>query len=164
MRKLNLQLFAGGHDVTVQKDAHMTTASASSTSDVQKDATVTLTLTPDSGYEVADVQVLAGGVTIHEDSDVVTFTMGEADVVIVVTSQANNEYKVTENRNVYVNGTKTTLVKNVTVVYAANGAIDDVECSPTAVTLNAEIIADLVAEGILVKNHPAWEGEPTPAS
>ena len=164
MRKLNLQLFAGGHSVTVQKDAHMTTASASSTSDVQKDATVTLTLTPASGYEVADVQVLAGGVTIHEDSDVVTFTMGEADVVIVVTSQANNEYKVTESINVYVNGTKTALVKNVTVVYAANGAIADVECSPTAVTLNAEIIADLVAEGILVKNHPAWEGTPTPES
>ena len=164
MRKLNLQLFAGGHDVTVQKDAHMTTASASSTSDVQKDATVTLTLTPASNYEVADVQVLAGGVTIHEDSDVVTFKMGEADVVIVVTSQANNEYKVTENCNVYVNGTKTALVKNVTVVYAANGAIADVECSPTAVTLNAEIIADLVAEGILVKNHPAWEGTPTPES
>ena len=164
MRKLNLQLFAGGHSVTVQKDAHMTTASASSTSDVQKDATVTLTLTPASGYEVADVQVLAGGVTIHEDSDVVTFTMGEADVVIVVTSQADNEYKVTENRNVYVNGVKTALVKNVTVVYAENGAIADVECSQTAVTLNAETIADLVAEGVLVKNHPACKGEPTPAS
>ena len=164
MRKLNLQLFAGGHSVTVVKDAHMTTASASSTSDVQKDATVTLTLTPASGYEVADVQVLSGGVTIHQDDDTVSFTMGEADVVIVVTSQANNLYKVTESCNVWVNGTKTALNKNVDPVYAANGAICDVNCSPTAVTLNAEIIADLVAEGILVKDHPAWVGTPTPSA
>ena len=164
MRKLNLQLFAGGHSVTVVGDSHMSAASASSTTDVQAEATVTLTLTPASGYEIAEVEVLAGGVTVHQDDDTISFTMGSSDVVISVKSQKNNEYKVTESCNVYVNGTKTALVKNVTVVYAANGAIADVECSPTAVTLNAETIADLVAEGVLVKNHPAWEGEPTPAS
>lgn len=161
MRKLNLQLFTGS-TVTVYKDAHMTTASASPNSSVAKDATVTLTLTPASGYEVADIQVLAGGVTVHQDDDTVSFVCGESDVVLLVTSQKNNEYKVTENCNVYVNAAKTQLVKNVTTVYAANGAIADVECSPTAVTLNAEIIADLVAEGVLVKNHPAWKGTPTP--
>ena len=69
MKKLfmDLQLFAGGHNVLVLKDSHMTTASASSTSDVQAAATVTLTLTPASGYEVANVEVLAGGVTVHLD-------------------------------------------------------------------------------------------------
>ena len=64
MKKImNLQLFAGGHSVTVLKDAHMTTASASSTSDVQAEATVTLTLTPATNYELDTVEVLAGGVT-----------------------------------------------------------------------------------------------------
>lgn len=164
MRKLNLQRFAGGHSVTVVKDANMTTASASSTTDVQKDATVTLTLTPASNYEIADVQVLAGGVEIHQDNTTISFTMGQADVVIVVTSQANNMYKITESRNVYVNGTKTALVKNVDPVYAANGAICDVKCSPAAITLNAEIVAALVAEGVLLKDHPAWVGTPTPES
>ena len=163
MRKLNLQLFAGGHAVKMIKDAHMTTASASATTDVQADATVTLTLTPASGYEVADVQVLEGDVTVYQDGTTISFTMGSKDVVISVLSQPTNEYKVTENTNVYVNEAKTRLVKNVTPVYAANGALADVECSPSAVTLNAEIVAELVAQGILVKNHPAWKGDPTPS-
>ena len=44
MKKLNLQQFAGGHSVTVYKDSHVTTATPSSDSDVQKNADVTLTL------------------------------------------------------------------------------------------------------------------------
>ena len=82
MRKLNLQIFAGGHTVTVHKDAHMTTASASSTSDVQKDAEVTLTLTPASGYEVAEIEVISGGVTITTEDDTTGFVMGNEDVVL----------------------------------------------------------------------------------
>ena len=164
MRKIDLQLFAGGHAVRVMKDAHMTTASASATSDVQADATVTLTLTPASGYEVADVQVLAGDVEVHEDNNVVTFKMGSKDVDIVVTSQKNNDYKITENRDVYVNNSKTTLVKNLTEVLAPNGAIAEIKCNPTAVTLDAGIVAELVKEGVLVKNHPAWKGTPTPSA
>ena len=164
MRKIDLQLFAGGHKVDVVKDAHMTTASASSTTDVAKDATVTLTLTPASGYEVADVQVLAGGVTVHQDNNTISFTMGEADVVIVVTSQRNNEYKVTENRDVYVNDSKTTLKRNLTEVLANNGAIVEVKCNPQVVTLDAGIVAELVKEGVLVKDKPAWKGTPTPSA
>ena len=84
------------NNVTVLKDAHMTTASASATEDVQAAATVTLTLTPASGYEVADVEVLAGGVTVHQDDSTVSFAMGSSDVVISVTSQKNNEYRISE--------------------------------------------------------------------
>ena len=163
MRKLNLQLFTGS-TVTVYKDAHMTTASASPNSSVAKDATVTLTLTPASGYEVKDIIVIAGGVTVHQDNTTISFACGETDVILYVTSQKNNEYKVVENCNVYVNNAKTQLVKNVTPVYAANGGLADVGCSPTAVTLDAAIVADLVAEGILVKDNPAWKGTPTPSA
>lgn len=163
MRKLNLQLFTGS-TVTVYKDAHMTTATASPNSSVAKDATVTLTLTPASGYELKDIIVLAGGVTVHQDNTTISFACGETDVVLYVTSQKNNEYKVVENCNVYVNNAKTQLVKNVTPVYAANGGLADVECSPTAVTLDAAIVADLVAGGILVKDNPAWKGSPTPSA
>ena len=163
MRKINLQLFTGS-SVTVYKDAHMTTASASPNSSVAKDATVTLTLTPATGYEVKDIIVIAGGVTVHQDNNTIRFACGETDVILYVTSQKNNEYKVVETCNVYVNGAKTQLVKNVKPVYSANGGLADVECTPTAVTLDAAIVADLVAEGILVKDNPAWKGTPTPSA
>ena len=163
MRKLNLQLFTGS-TVTVYKDAHMTTASASPNSSVAKDATVTLTLTPASGYEVKDIIVIAGGVTVHQDNTTISFACGETDVILYVTSQKTNEYKVVESCNVYVNGAKTQLVKNVKPVFSANGGLADVECTPTAVTLDAAIVADLVAEGILVKDNPAWKGTPTPSA
>lgn len=163
MRKINLQLFTGS-TVTVYKDAHMTTASASPNSSVAKDATVTLTLTPATGYEVKDIIVIAGGVTVHQDNTTISFACGETDVILYVTSQKNNEYKVVETCNVYVNGAKTQLVKNVKPVYSANGGLADVECTPTAVTLEAAIVADLVAEGILVKDNPAWKGTPTPSA
>lgn len=163
MRKINLQLFTGS-TVTVYKDAHMTTASASPNSSVAKDATVTLTLTPATGYEVKDIIVIAGGVTVHQDNTTISFACGETDVILYVTSQKNNEYKVVETCNVYVNGAKTQLVKNVKPVYSANGGLADVECTPTAVTLDAPIVADLVAEGILVKDNPAWKGTPTPSA
>ena len=163
MRKINLQLFTGS-TVTVYKDAHMTTASASPNSSVAKDATVTLTLTPADGYEVKDIIVIAGGVTVHQDNTTISFACGETDVILYVTSQKDNEYKVVETCNVYVNGAKTQLVKNVKPVFSANGGLADVECTPTAVTLDAAIVADLVAEGILVKDNPAWKGTPTPSA
>lgn len=158
--KLNLQLFAGGHSVTVYKDAHMTTASASSTSDVQKNATVTLTLTPASGYEVANVEVISGGVTIYQ-GDNVTFTMGEENVVLYVTSQATNAYKVVENCFVSVNGTVTNLVRNMTLIYGVNGAIVGVDGTASAISLGADVLANLVASGVIVKD-PAWKGEEEP--
>ena len=147
---MDLQLFAGGHSVTVLKDAHMTTASASATSDVQAEATVTLTLTPATGYELDTVEVLAGGVTI-EYGDAVTFEMGSENVQLIARSKKANTYQVLENCDVWVNGTKSQLRRNTTLVKAPNGAIKAVEVSGTTVTLNAEMVADLVKQGVIVK-------------
>ena len=148
--EMDLQLFAGGHNVTVLKDAHMTTASASSTSDVQAEATVTLTLTPATNYELDTVEVLAGGVTI-EYGDSVTFKMGSADVTLIARAKKSNTYQVIENRDVWVNGTKTALRRNMTLEKAPNGAIKGVTVSGTTVSLNSEMVADLVKEGVIVK-------------
>lgn len=150
MRKLNLQLFAGGHSVTVHKDAHMTTASASATSDVQAETTVTLTLTPATGYEVDEVEVIAGGVTIEKEGDVTSFEMGSENVILFVKSKAGNVYRVTEDSTVFINGAKTKLYKNVEVVVTPAGGISDVKCAGTAITLN-DAVQSLIDQGILVK-------------
>ena len=147
---MDLQLFAGGHSVTVLKDAHMTTASASATSDVQAEGTVTLTLTPATGYELDTVEVLAGGVTI-EYGDSVSFEMGSENVQLIARSKKANTYQVLENCDVWVNGTKSQLRRNTTLVKAPNGAIKAVEVSGTTVTLNAEMVEDLVKQGVIVK-------------
>jgi len=158
--KMKLNLFAGGHSVTVYKDAHMTTASASSTTDVAKDATVTLTLTPASGYEVANVEVISGGVTIYQ-GDSISFTMGETDVVLYVTSKKTTAYKVVEPCYCCVNQTVTKLQRNMKLVYGKNGAIIGVEGTDTDISLNADMVANLVAAGVIVKD-PAWKGEEEP--
>jgi hypothetical protein len=150
MRKLNLQLFSGGHSVTVVADGGFSAASASSTSDVQKNADVTLTLTPSSGKEIASVEVLSGGVTLTVTEGVYGFKMGEANVVIVAKSKANNLYKITENREITINGTKTKLTKNITEKKAKNGVVYEIECTPTAVTAG-DVIPGLVDEGVLIK-------------
>ena len=147
----NLQLFAGGHSVTCLKDGNMTTFSASSTSDVQAEATVTLTVTPATGYELDRIEVLAGGVEPKYESSAWTFKMGSADVTLIAHSKANNIYKIVENCDVWVNGSKTHLQRNMELVRGNNGAITGVTCTGTAVTLNSEIVAALVKEGRLVK-------------
>jgi len=152
MKKLNLQQFAGSLTVTVYKDAHMTTASASPSSSLAKDDSVALTLTPASGYEVNDVEVVSGGVTIDYDpDDGYSFTMGESNVVLNVTSKKNNLYKITENTWVWVNGSGTELKRNMKYVRHNNGAIVDVESSGTAVTVNADVVAKLIEAGVLIK-------------
>ena len=153
MEKLmNLQLFSGGHSVSVVADGGFSAASASSSSDVQADATVTLTLTPADTYEIASVEVLSGGVTLDYDpDDGYSFTMKSADVVIVAKSKKNNIYKIVENCDVWVNGTKTHLQRNLTLKKGPNGAIIGVDGNGTAVTLSAEIVAELVKAGTLVK-------------
>ena len=149
---MNLQLFAGGHSVTVVADDGMSAASASSTSDVAENATVTLTLTPGSNKELASVEVLTGGVTLEVSAQgAYSFKMGTANVIIVVKSKANNIYKIVENCDVWVNGSKTHLQRNMTLEMGPNGAITGVSCTGTAVTLSSEIVANLVKEGRLVK-------------
>lgn len=145
------QLFAGGHSVTVVADGGFSAASASSSSDVQKDATVTLTLTCNTGKEIASVKALSGGVTVEEDDGTYSFTMGEANVVIVAESKSSNTYMVVENTFVSVNGTVTRLQRNMQLVKGKNGAIVGVDCTGTALTVSADIIAALEKSGAIRK-------------
>ena len=147
--KLDLQYFAGGHSVTLYKDAGVTTFTASADSDVQKNAEVTLTVVFASGYELDEYEVIAGGVTVNPSTK--KFTMGEADVVIYLKTKKNNLYVVTEDTVVNINGTETSLAKNVKVTVAANGAPSGATVNPTEVSIDAATIAQLVKAGILVK-------------
>lgn len=147
--KLDLQYFAGGHSVTLYKDSGVTTFTASADSDVQKNAEVTLTVVLETGYEVDEYEVIAGGVTVNASTK--KFTMGEADVVIYLKTKANNKYVVTEPVEVNINGTKTNLAKNVQLQLTGNGKVYGVTVSGTAITFDAAVIAQLVAGGILVK-------------
>lgn len=147
--KMILDLFAGGHSVTVVADAGMTTASASATSDVQKNAEVTLTLTPDTGYEVKEVEVLAGGVTYNPSTK--KFVMGEADVIIVVRTRATTSFLVTEEIMLAVNDTRVQLHKNAKVVLTPNGVPKAViaDGGAATITLN-DAVQSAIDQGILV--------------
>ena len=148
--RMNLQLFAGSLTVTVYKDSGMTTASASPASSLAKGDTVTLTLTPASGNEVDKVIVLSGGVTV--DMATKKFDMGESNVVLCVTSKDATTYKVVENCYCNVNGTVTNLVRDMKIVKGPNGAIIGVDSTGTDLgSLNADIVSQLVASGVLVK-------------
>lgn len=148
--KLNLQLFAGGHNVTVVKDDGVSAASASSTSDVQANAEVTLTVTFASGYELDKYDVITGGVTV--DPSTKKFTMGSKDVVIAVKSKGSKTYMVTENCYYGVNGTFGKLTRNMKLVIGPNGQIVGVDCAGTDLTsMSADLIANMVASGVLVK-------------
>ena len=148
--KLDLQMYTGSYTVTVYKDANMTTATASPNSTLDKDDEVTLTLTPASGYEVDEVEVISGGVTVNMETK--KFAMGEANVVLYVKSKSSSKYKIMERVYTCVNGTVTVLNPNVVIKYAKTGAIEAVDCDGTSLaSLNADILASLVADGIAIK-------------
>ena len=147
--KLDLQYYAGGHSVTLYKDVGASAFTASADSDVQQNAEVTLTVTLASGYEVKEYEVIAGGVTVNPSTK--KFTMGTSDVVIYLKTQKNNLYAITENVEVNINGSKTSLGRNVKPLDTKTGALDGVDLTPTEVTAEAATVAQLVAAGIMVK-------------
>lgn len=151
--KLNLQQFAGSLTVTIMKDdnSHWTAASASPASSLAKDDEVALTVTPADGYELDEIEVLAGGVTIVEDDGDYGFVMGESNVTLYFKSKADNLYKVVENTWVSVNGSSTELKRNMIVVAGPNGAVVDVKCTPTALTISPDVIKSLLASGAIIK-------------
>ena len=154
MQKLNLQQFAGSLTVTIMKDdnSHWTAASASPASSLAKNDTVTLTVTPASGYELDEIEVLAGGVTIDYDpDDGYTFKMGESNVTLFFKSKGDNVYQIVENTEVNINGTKTNLVRNMMLKYGVNGAVVGVDASGAAITLSSEIVSELVKSGAIIK-------------
>ena len=143
--KMDLQLFAGGHSVTMVKGDNVTTATASSSSDVQKDAEVTLTIAVASGYEPT-YEVLTGGVTVNPTTK--KFTMGEADVIIIVRAKNTKAYRVLENHTVNINGTKLELTRNVTVVTDDCLRVKTAETNPTVIN-NQGMIDALLKAGII---------------
>ena len=72
--KMDLILFDTTYTVTVKKDANITTATASAASGA-KGTEITLTITPATGYEVAEYEVIEGGVTVNPTTK--KFTIGE---------------------------------------------------------------------------------------
>lgn len=153
-RKMDLRMFddPATYTTTIYKDAGITTATASpSSGTVAKDATVTLTITPASGYELDTIDVASGGVTITYGASI-TFTMGSANVVLNVKSKKSTLYKVTENCYTCVNGTVTQLTRNMVLSFGKTGAIVDVTCTGTDLSsLNADVLAQLVDSGVLIK-------------
>ena len=149
MKKMRLDLFTG-HSVTCYKDGNMTAFSASPNSSVDKDTEVTLTITPASGYEVDELEVIAGGVTVNMTTK--KFAMGEADVVLYCKSKKNNVYMVTEECMCSVNDTKVALHKNAKVVLTPNGVPKAVEAeSGGAEITDSAAVQELIKQGILVK-------------
>ena len=66
-------------------------------------------------------------------------------------AKANNKYIVVEDIDVTINGTKTHLGKNVKLQQTANGGVYGVAVSGTAITFDAAVVAQLVADGVIVK-------------
>lgn len=148
--KMILDLFAGGHSVTVYGDSGVTAVSASATSDVQAEAEVTLTVTLESGYEVDAYECVTGDVTV--DPATKKFEMGSENVVLFVKTKANNKYLVTEECMASVNDAKVVLHKNAKVVLTPNGVPKEVvaESGGASITVTPAI-QNLIDQGILVK-------------
>ncbi len=155
MQKLNLQQFAGSLTVTIMKDdnSHWTTASASPASSLAKDDSVSLTVTPATGYEVDEIEVIAGGVTVdYDEDDGYTFDMGESNVTLFFKAKKNNLYKIVEDTPVWINGSKSELKRNMILERHNNGAVTGVKVvGSTEVTLGAEVVSELIKAGVLVK-------------
>lgn len=148
--KMILDLFAGGHSVTVYGDSGVSAVSADKTSDVQAEEEVTLTVTLASGAEIDAYECVAGGVTV--DPATKKFEMGSEDVVLFVKTKAGNKYLVTEECSASVNDDKVVLHKNAKVILTPNGVPKEVvaENGGASVTVTPAI-QNLIDQGILVK-------------
>ena len=146
--EFNLQWFDDPtYSVTIYKDDGISTATASPAGGDKGDE-VELSITAKSGYELAEIEVIAGGVEI--DPEELTFEIGKADVVLNVRSKSDSTYMVTENTFTCVNGTVVQLVKNTTLKYGKTGAIIGVDVAGTEITMN-DAIQNLIDNGVLVK-------------
>ena len=159
MHKLNLQQFAGTLTVTIIKDvnAHWTAASASPASSLAEGDSVALTVTPASGYELDEIEVIAGGVTItYTEDDGYGFEMGESNVTLYFKSKATSTYRVVENTIVCINGGAVTeLKRDMILEYGVNGAIIGVGGDPTSLSsLSADIISALLKSGAIAAIPP----------
>ena len=148
--KMILDLFAGGHSVTLYKDSHVTTFTASSDSDVQAQAEVTLTVVIADGYEVDEYEVISGGVTVNAATK--KFTMGSENVVIYLKTKANNKYLVTEETMVNVNDNPIQLHANTIYEFTPNGVIKGVNAASGGASItDSAAVQQLIDQGVLVK-------------
>lgn len=164
--KLNLQQFAGSLTVTVMKDdnSHWTTASASPASSLAQGDTVTLTVTPASGYELDEIEVIAGGnIGIYDDDGTYKFDMGSSNVTLFFKAKSKSSYKVVENTMISVNGVITEITRDMTIQYGVNGAIVGVKSDGTPLgSLSADIIDALLKTGAIAPIEPAQKLVPAP--
>lgn len=135
------------YTVTVYKDAHITTATPSANSGAQN-TEITLTITPASGYEVDEYQVISGGVTVNPTTK--KFKIGTANVVIFVRSKKNNLYMVTEPCTINVNDNPHTYQKNTVLSITKTGGVKGFSSEGTEITLN-DAVQSLIDQEILVK-------------
>lgn len=150
--KLNLQQFAGSYTLTVLKDANVTTATASPSSSLGKDDESEMTLVFASGYELDEIEVVAGGATVAEVDGTWVVTNGGANATVYVKSKKDNLYLITENTIVSLNGgAAVELKRNIMVEVGKNGAVIGVSGGGSAVTVSEDIIAALIEQGVLVK-------------
>ena len=148
--KMNLSLFAGSYTLTVYNDGNFSATTASPSSALAEDDKSTLTITPNTGYALDEIEVISGGATIIEESGAKKVVMGAASAVIFVKGKAAKNYMVTEECSININNAKTVLHKNTVVQLTKNGV-------PTGVTVEngGTVIADsdavraLIDQGIL---------------
>ena len=147
--KMILDLFAGGHSVTLYKDSGVTTFTASADTDVAKDAEVTLTVVLGTGKAVDEYEVIAGDVTV--DPATKKFTMGDSNVVIYLKTKTAGMYMVTEECLVNVNDNPIKLHKNSVVSLTPNGVPKGVtaEDGGTSLTVTAAV-QELIDQGVLI--------------
>ena len=149
--KLNLQQFAGSLTLTVLNDGHFSATSASPSSSLAEDDKSTLTITANTGYELDEIEVIEGGATILNESGTWKVKMGASNATIFVKGKKNNVYRITETTYVWYNGTSTTLKRNMFLEYGKNGELAGIRCNGSEVSINADILNQLIKDGVLVK-------------
>ena len=150
--KMKLNLFSGSYTLTVYNDGNFSATSASPSSSLAKDDKSTLTITASSGYELDEIEVIAGGATIEDDSGTKKVKMGDASAVIFIKGKKANNYMVMEETMIDINGTRTVLHANTTVQLTKNGVPKGITVKDGGTVISAsDAVNQLIAEGVLVK-------------
>lgn len=151
MMEMDLQMFTGSYTLTVYNDGHFSATTASPSSSLDANDKSTLTITPSAGYELDRIEVVTGGATVLYESEAWKVKMGNASAVVKVFGKKNNLYKVVENCYVSVNGSATELQRNMVLTYGGTGAVTGVTSDGTELSISADVIAELVKSGVLIK-------------
>ena len=150
--KMKLNLFSGSYTLTVYNDGNFSATTASPSSSLAEDDKSTLTITPNSNYELDEIEVVSGGCTILDESGTKKVKMGAASAVILVKGKKANNYMVMEETMIDINGTRTVLHANTTVQLTKNGVPKGITVKNGGTVISAsDAVNQLIAEGVLVK-------------